>query len=62
MERKFYVVQEVNAGRYATLSTKGFRPRNENYTQLIFDEETAHCLALAFIEETGRKCWVEEAK
>ena len=60
MEKKFYVVQEVGAGRFAALSTKGFRPMNENYTQLIFDEITANAIAYAFTEECGRKCWIQE--
>lgn len=62
MEPKFYVVQEVTAGKFATLSTMGFRPRNDHYTPLTFDVCTAHSLAFAFIEETGRKCWAEEVK
>ncbi len=61
-EKKFYVIQEVNAGVFRTLSTKGFRPRNENYHQLTFDESTATILAASFTEECGRKCWIEEVK
>ena len=62
MEKKFYVVQEREAGRFAVLSTRGFRPMNENYIQLTFDEITANAIACAFIEECGRKCWIEEVK
>ncbi len=62
MNKKFYVVQEAAVGIFRTLSTKGFRPRNEHYSPMIFDESTAHSLAFAFAEETSRKCWIEEVK
>lgn len=61
-EKKFYVVQEVAAGMFRTLSTRGFRPRSEYYIPMTFYESTATILAASFIEECGRKCWIEEVK
>ena len=62
MEKKFNVIQERSVGRFAVLTLKGFQPKGNGVSPLVLDEQLAGSLARTFTIETGRACWIEEAK